>query len=328
MVPLHLVLAVPAGSALARGSAVLVRRSGGRRRGVALAALAWSIAFCAAVVTMPGLFRSMVAQVMVERPMVAGLRPEMNRLVRWLGDQTEPSARILFEDQLRLYEDTDPESTHWTPLLPFLLARDARLLIGGEYQMAFIRHHQFASFGDYHLGGRPIDLWTHDELRVYSDFYNIGWVVCWSPLSKFCFDRWGKAQRVATIPRYHSANRPIAANPYVLQALTSLGGPEVADRYMREGESKYVIYRVQRPHSFALFGQGDLAAVDYNRIELTDLVPSEGAIVLSLHWLDTWRTDPPVALDPVLFANDPVPLVRISTSRPIKRLVLYNSYGR
>ncbi|MFI5455381.1 MAG: hypothetical protein ACHRXM_08000 [Isosphaerales bacterium] len=328
VVPLHLLLAVPAGSALARGTARLVRRFGGRRRGAALATLAWSVALGVAVATMPQMFLVMAGELMVQRPMVAGLRPEMNLLVRWIRENTDPSARILFEDQLRLYEDTDPESTHWTPLLPFLLGRDPRQFIGGEYQMAFILHHQVASFGDFHLGGRPIDLWTPDQLRAYCDLYNVGWVVCWSPLSHFCFDQWGQAHWVATLPRHHSANRPISDNPYVHRALTSRGGPDLADRYIREGEGRYVIYRVSRPHSFILTGEGHVAGVDLNRIELTDLVPSDGAVVLSLHWIDTWRTDPPLPVDPVPIPADPVPLVRISTSQPLKRLVLYNNYGR
>jgi hypothetical protein len=328
VVPLHLLLAVPAGSALARVSARLVRGFGGRRRGVVLTALAWSVALAAAVVTVPGLFRVMAGQLAVERPLVAGLRPEMNRLVRWIRDNTDPSARILFEDQLRLYEDTDPESTHWTTLLPFLLKPDTRQFIGGEYQMAFITHHQFASFGDFHLGGRPIDFWTPDQLRDYCDLYNIGWIVCWSPLSSLCFDQWDQAHRVATLPRHNSRNRPPSDNSYVREALIARGGPDLATRYISAGEGHYVIYRVERSHSFVRTGQGHFTGVDLNRIELTDLVPSEGAVVLSLHWLDTWRTDPPLPVEPFPVPLDPVPLVRISTPRPLKRLVLYNDYGR
>ena len=37
-----------------------------------------------------------------------------------------------------------------------------------------------------------------------------------------------------------------------------------------------------------------MSAVDANRVELADVVPEGGAVVLSLHWLDTWRTDPPL----------------------------------
>src|SRR5262249_49649955 len=62
---------------------------------------------------------------------VAGIKPEMRAMVRWLAENTGDSARILFEDQLRLLEPTDPESTHWTPLLPILLRPETRLFIGG-----------------------------------------------------------------------------------------------------------------------------------------------------------------------------------------------------
>ena len=190
MVPLHLLLAVPAGSALALGTARLVRKFGGaasRRRSCR-----------PRLVRRPGRGgRDHARDVTLHGraahgPASHGCRTSSRdeSLVRWFRDNTDASARILFEDQLRLYEETDPESTHWTTLLPFLLERDARQFIGGEYQLAFIRHHQFASFGDFQLGGRPIDLWTPDELRDYCNLYNIGWVVCWSPLSKFCFDQW------------------------------------------------------------------------------------------------------------------------------------------
>ncbi len=97
---------------------------------------------------------------------------------------------------------------------------------------------------------------------------------------------------------------------------------------MSEGEGQYAIYRLDRPLSFFLTGEGRVAAVDLNRIELADVVPANGEIVLSLHWLDTWRTDPPLPVAPAPMAADPVPFVRISTTGPLKRLVLYNDYGR
>jgi hypothetical protein len=327
VVPLHLLLAIPAGSAVVRGSARLARGVGGGRRGTLLTALAWSAAAIAAFANVPQSFRFLTQQLLVQRPLIAGLRPEMNLLVRWLRDNTDSTARILFEDQLRLYEATDPESTHWTTLLPFLLGDDQRQFIGGEYQMAFILHHRVASFGDFQLGGRPIDDWTSEQLRAYCDLYNIGWVVCWSPLARFCFDEWEQAHRMAILPRHHSAGRPISDNAYARRALTS-HDPDLADRYLSAGEGQYVIYRVQRPHSFVLTGQGNVARVGFNRIELTDLIPSEGSVVLSFHWLDTWWANPPLLVEPHPIHVDPVPLVRISTPAPVKRLILYNNYGR
>jgi hypothetical protein len=326
-VPLHLLLTVPAGSALARGTIRLTRGFGGRRRGAARTALGWLVVLGGAVAARPQTGAAIARQLTIPRPLVAGLRPDMRRLVSWIGANTDPSARILFEDQLRLYEATDPESTHWTPLLPILLGRDRRQFIGGLYQSAFITHHRLASFGDFHLGDRPIDTWPADRLHAYCELYNVGWVVCWSPLSRFFFDHLGAARRVATLPRVQSPNRPVSANPHEWQALIARGGPALAARYMSEGEGQYAIYQLERPRSFFLVGKGRVALVDLNRIELADIVPVQGAVVLSLHWLDTWRTDPPLAVDPAPIPDDPVPLVRIGSVKPLTRLVLYNGYG-
>ena len=71
-------------------------------------------------------------------------------------------------------------------------------------------------------------------------------------------------------------------------------------------------------------GQGRVIAVDANRIELADVVPHQGAVLLSLHWLDTWRTDPPLKLGPEVVPLDPVDFVRIEVPGPVARLVLYN----
>jgi hypothetical protein len=209
-----------------------------------------------------------------------------------------------------------------------MLGRDERQFIGGLYHMAFITHHQRTSFGDFHLGGRAIDACPPQYLRSYSNIYNVGWVVCWSPLARYWFDHWGQAQRVATVPRYHSPDQPISTNMQEWKALMTRIGPERAKQYMSEGEGQYNIYRIDRPRSFVLTGRGEVTHVAPNRIELADAVPSEGALILSLHWLDTFRTDPPLPVDPIYYPDDPVPFVRISTSQAHKRIVLYNGYDR
>ncbi|SIN98323.1 hypothetical protein SAMN05444166_1903 [Singulisphaera sp. GP187] len=326
-VPLHLLLAAPAGSLLAVGSARLTGALGGGRKGPVLVAVGWSLAVGLAILVSPNGTAILKQQLLVKRPLVAGLRPEMLQLVRSLRETTDPSARVLFEDQLRLHELTDPECTHWTPLLPILLGRDKRLFIGGLYHMAFITNHQHTSFGDFHLGGRPIDTCSTEYLRAYCQLYNIGWAVCWSPLSRCCFDQWGQSQRVATLPRFNSPNKPISTNMQQWQALTRRVGIERAKQYMTEGEGQYNIYRIDRPRSFFLSGEGHLADVALNRIELADTTPQDGALIISMHWLDTWRTDPPLPLEPFYAPDDPVPFVRIVTTQSHKRIVLYNGYG-
>jgi hypothetical protein len=327
-IPCCFLLAVPAGSMLAGATAALARWIGGGSKGVLAAGFAWLATLSAWCVSDRPVVALGADIFMMHRPLVVGLTPEMKVMVAMLKANTDLSARILFEDQLRLHETTDPESVHWTPLLPFLLRPDTRLFIGGLYQTAFIRHHEMAAFGDFKLGNRSIDAWPETELKQYCDMYNIGWVICWSPLSRFWFDRFKPATRVATLPRLSSPDQPVSGNEHEWSTMIRLAGIDVARRYMLGEERAYAVYRLDRPHTYFLRGRGRLTSVEPNRIELADVEPDGGVVVLSLHWLDTWRTDPPTTIRPEPAPPDPVDFVRIELPGPIPRLVLYNSYGR
>ncbi len=218
---------------------------------------------------------------------VVGLRPEMRALVETLRKTTDGSARILFEDQLRLLEVTDPENTHWTPLLPTLLKPHPRQFLGGLYHGAFIAHYQGTAFGDFHLAGRPIVDWTPRELDWFTARYNVGWLVCWSPLARFVFDQYAPARRIATVPRWHTPGVLVPAAEEQWQAIPAAGRSVQANRYVfDEGNSQYAVYR-----------------------------------------LDTWQTDPPLPLERVPLAGDPVGFVRIRLPGPLKRVKIENRYG-
>jgi hypothetical protein len=238
---------------------------------------------------------------------------------------------VLFEDQLRLLEATDPESTHWTPLLPVLLAQQGRprAFVGGLYQTAFIAHHRAASFGDYALGGRRVDAWPAEELAGYCDRYNVGWVVCWSPLSRFVFDQFPLARRVGALDRPASPGREVMRDETQWRAIARVAGAGVATRYLDEGVNRYALYRVERPRSYFLEGRGEVASFGYNRVELADLEPdpATGEATVSLHWLDTWRIEPPLPVEAVAVRGDPVPFVRLKLDRPRRRVVLFNGYA-
>ena len=316
-------LAVPAASALAGGSGWIFRRARWGWPAGAAVALAWVAGLALLGWSSPNYFREVGFWLAMRRPLVVGYPPEAYPLVAWIKRETDPSARILFEDQLRLHEGTDAESTHWTPLLPTLLAPDARMFVGGLYQTAFIQHHELAAFGDFRLGDRPIDEWTPAEIAAYADRYNVGWVACWSPLSRFVFDRLPGVTRVGTIPRHATPGRPPANNAHERTAIIRRGGMATARKYILEGESTYAVYRLDRPHSYFLRGRGRVVAVAPDRVELADVEPdAEGVAVLSLHWIDGWRADPPATLKPEPVPPDPVPFVRIESDRPIPRLVL------
>ena len=321
-------LVVPAASAVVGASGLVARWVGGGRRGRFAAGLVWAAILGTWGWAEPGFFRASWSWLARDRPLVVGIKPEMRAMVGWIRENTDLSGRILFEDQLRLLENTDAESVHWTPLLPHLLRPEQRLFVGGLYQTAFIRHHEMAAFGDFKLGDKFIDEWSAAEVERYCKTYNVGWVVCWSPLSRFWFDRFGLAKKVATLPRHSTPGRPVSANEHEWSAMVRRAGPEVAKRYMLEGEREYAVYRVDRPRSYFLQGQGRIVAAGPNRIELADVEPEGGAVILSLHWLDTWRTDPPMTLRPEPMPPDPVDFVRIEARATIPRLTLFNGYGR
>ena len=153
-------------------------------------------------------------------------------------------------------------------------------------------------------------------------------MVCWSPLARFTFDHLPGATRVALLPRHATPGRPPAGNEREWTSILRRGGVSLARQYVGAGESTYAVYRLDRPRSYFLRGKGRVVAVAPNRVELADIEPdAEGVAVVSLHWLDTWRTDPPVPIRPEPAPGDPVSFVRIETSRPIPRLVIENGYG-
>jgi hypothetical protein len=61
-----------------------------------------------------------------------------------------------------------------------------------------------------------------------------------------------------------------------------------------------------------------------NRVELADVEPEGGEVIVSLHWIDTWRADPPLNLRPEPALPDPVGFVGIEMPGAVKRLVLIN----
>ena len=323
-----LLLAIPAGSAVVMATSALARAIGGGWRGGIAAGIGWAAILGGWAARDGEVARSLQDNLTVRRPLVVGVPSEGRALAEWFRANTDLSARILLEDQLRLLEWTDPESVHWTPLLPALLGPDSRLFIGGLYQTAFIQHHKMAAFGDFTLGDKPIDEWSRAKIAAYCDLYNVGWVACWSPLSRFWFDRHPGAKRVATLPRYATPGRPVSTNEHEWMAMIRRAGLEVAKKYMSEGEETYALYRLDRPHSYFLKGSGRVVSVAPNRVELADVEPEDGAAILSLHWLDTWRSDPPVGLNPEPISPDPVDFVRIEASGRIPRLILSNGYGR
>jgi hypothetical protein len=253
----------------------------------------------------------------------------MLALVDWVRRETDATGRILLEDQLRLLETTDPESVHWTPLMPVLLGADRRAFVGGLYHGAFIVHHEATSCGDFHLAGRPFTDWTPPELEAYFDRYNIGWAVVWSPVARFVLDQFPGAVRVGPLPRHSTPGRPTPAPEAQWEAIARRAGGGLAQRYLLEGASNYALYRLNRTRQFALAGSVGGMSGRPDRVDLTDVHPdSEGSVLLSLHWIPGLRTQPSCPLGPTTLPGDPAPLVRIRPAQVLPRLVISNGPAR
>ncbi len=147
--------------------------------------------------------------------------------------------------------------------------------------------HSYASFTAGVLFEKNIAEYSLEELKRQFDVYNVTWVVCWLDRSKAFFNRY---------PGY----------------LT------------KEGETAaFTIYRVNRNPSFFIRGSGTVNA-DYNRLELTGVVPENGEIVIGYHWMRYLKTEPESTIEKVMIGDDPVGFIRILNPPPT--LVIYTHY--
>jgi hypothetical protein len=108
----------------------------------------------------------------------ATMHPETIAIVDWVGRETPPGARVLFEesgDETGFVYD----GIYLSSFLPHLTGRQ---LIGGPINLYNDRHH-FAEFHSGKLFKRDIGTITDDELRNYLRLYNIGAVVAFHPAS-------------------------------------------------------------------------------------------------------------------------------------------------
>jgi hypothetical protein len=322
-ISLSFLMVVPAATALDGLARAIARACGGGLRGLAGIGLAAGSAVALVILFLPDTARGIPRALGEPSRLSVGIRPVMQRLVDTLRAETDTSARILLEDQLRLLEPTVPESTHWTPLLPVLLKNDRRMFLGGLYHSAFIAQHEATRFGDFHLGDRRIDEWSPAELNAFLARYNIGWVVTWSPLSRFVFDRLPTARPVADLPRFATPGYPVPAAEVQWRAMVPRIGAEAAYQALGPGAGLYRLYRIDRPYNFAITGTVARAEGRPDRVDLHDVRPApDGQLVVALHWQSGMISDPPLPLEPVQVPGDRVPFVGIRLDRPLDHLAI------
>lgn len=143
------------------------------------------------------------------------------------------------------------------------------------------------SMGNGGLGGRPMFDWSDEELNRIMERWNIGWV--WA-LHTDCI------QRLERLP----GARPLTAH---------LNG---------------VLFRLERRHRFILKGQGQWSVQSNGDVVLTDIVPDEGEVVLSLRYYRAWTVTPShIVIEPEIDPYDPLPIVRLRLNGPTSRVVLH-----
>lgn len=109
-------------------------------------------------------------------PEVRGMGPDSQRMLSWLREKTDKSARVLFQVSKGRIHD----GAHMAGYLA--LASD-REFAGGPYPYMF-----FSGFYEDTLFGRPIDTLTRVQVLDYFSLYNVGWAIAYSEPAKRLFD--------------------------------------------------------------------------------------------------------------------------------------------
>ncbi len=145
------------------------------------------------------------------------------------------------------------------------------------------------SFAGGRLNGRSLNDWSDDEIARFLARWNIGWSVTRSPTA------------AARLERYPAAVRmPIDGMP-----------------------DGVVAFAFDRKHLYVLKGSAQWAVGSNGGIQLTDVIPEAGEVVLSLRYHSAWQIKPTTAiLDLEVDPYDTWPIVRIRLNHPVDGLTL------
>jgi hypothetical protein len=152
-------------------------------------------------------------------------------------------------------------------------------VIGGPYPLVWLQHN-FTNFAflsgielpeEVRLFGRALADFTPEQLRLYLDTYNVGWVIAFTPESVETFQRAPWLRPVARVGRHR-------------------------------------IFESADPATAFLKGAGSVR-VEYGAMHVTNA--SRGELVLKYHWAPFLTTDPPQEIAPHVVLDDPVPFIRL-----------------
>lgn len=202
----------------------------------------------------------------------AELLPPVAALVDFLREAAPHEGRILFEES----GDESGFVYGGVYLSSFLPGWTGHQLIGGPNNL-YADRHAFAELHSGRLFGRDPRSFGDAELWRYLDLYNVGTLVAFDPV---------------TIRRFRALGERVVP-------LRRFGG-------------RIGVFRIDRPLDWFVEGEGRVEArIGELRLRDVRAAPETGAVVLKYHWIEGLRAEPPVALEPVRIADDPIPFVRI-----------------
>jgi hypothetical protein len=184
-----------------------------------------------------------------------------------------------------LCESTDNDAAEITSGFSVLLATHTPVLVGSRTDGEAVPW----SFAGGHLSGRPFNDWTDDELARFFERWNVGWILCQSK------------ETAARLGQYASAIR-----------LSLRGVPDGIE-----------VFAIDRKHRFVLKGQGQWLANADGSITLTDVIPEQGEVIVSLRYHSAWAVAAkPTVIEAEVDPYDPWPIMRLRLSEPVARLML------
>jgi hypothetical protein len=202
---------------------------------------------------------------------------QLRQLVIFLKNNTTKEARILIEDSEILKDSL--KHAYYGGHFPALFPEYVkREYLCGPRPMYPIKH-SYASFTNGVLFEKDISTYTLKELKMIFDAYNIKWIVCWNNTSNVFFRQ-------------------------CKEYITPLAEID-----------KFTIYEVKRSPSFFLKGKGQVYS-DYNRLDLKNIVPEDGEIIISYHWMKELKIIPSGTIERFFVGGDPVGFIKIKNPSP------------
>jgi hypothetical protein len=199
------------------------------------------------------------------------------RRVAWVVSQVkkhmQPGERLLFEETgLGIEGQPDPyEIRHCSAILPSTAGIE---LIGGPYLHSTVTTN-FTQFGENKLFEN--EKWDRDFFVKYARIYRPSAICCWTAKARsFCFENPGLIQIVADDGRV------------LIGRIKGFEGSTIRGKARVEaGPNRLVV----------------------NDAEVDPADPGDGLVVLRYHFVPYLKANPPVALEPVMVADDPVPFI-------------------